>query len=213
MKRIFFLPLLISVIFTLSVFSGCTDEPDNIMPTAMFTIEPTSAIVDQVVYVNSSSTDPDGSLVNYTWSIDGGIIAYSQNITTSFSENGTYRIRLKVVDNKNGSDYFEKYFFVGDTTFLEEKLLGLWEWSTVNQTGNWTFYQNHTLESTFTGHGGASVTDWWSWTFNHSQLCFYDPKDEFWDEGCYDFEFMDDYQTLKVSYEGNIAIWHKVQDQ
>jgi len=213
MRRNLFSAILIFFLVVVSVFSGCTDEPDNIKPIALFTLDPTSVNLNEIIHMNSTSTDQDGTIVNYTWSLNGEILGYTQNITKAFSENGTYTIQLKVVDDKDGSDVFERTVFVGDSAFLKEKLLGLWEWSDNNQTGNWTFYQNNTLKSKFTGNAGASVTDWWNWTFNHSQLCFYDPRDPFWQEGCYDFEFMDDYQTLKVTYAGNTAIWYKVKEE
>ncbi len=208
MKKIFLLLFAVLVLGSFSLFSGCFDDATK--PSASFHIEPPAITINETVYMNSTSTDEDGYIVNHTWFSDDAIIGYETNITYRFLEYGTHLIKLQVVDDQGNSAFFETSLLIVNMSSLDEKLYGLWEWSTVNQTGNWTFYQNHTLEATFTGIGGASVTDWWKWQFNNSQLCFFEPSDTFFDAACYGFEFLDDYKTLIVTYAGASATWKKV---
>lgn len=205
--------LLIYSLTLMAVFccSGCILS-ENEKPVASFTMEPSSVAIDEIIYFNSTSYDKDGSIMNYSWMINGNLIGCSSNISFTFQENGSYQIQLSVKDNKGDSDTSEKIVLLGDIQQYYEKLIGEWEWNGNNQTGQWIFYENNTLKSTFSGIGGASTTDWWKWDMwlNTSQLLFSEPSDTFWQPAVYDFEFQDDFSTLKITYNGSIAYWYKV---
>jgi len=70
--------------------------------------------------VNSTSTDPDGSITSYTWLFGDGNSEDGQNIentTHSYSAMGYYNVTLVVFDNSNNSaDYITKRIAVGNTS-------------------------------------------------------------------------------------------------
>mgnify|MGYP006273751545 CR=1 FL=1 len=204
----------ISIVLIISIallsVSGCFD--DNQPPVSSFTIFPENVNKNSTIYLNSTSTDADGSIENVTWYCNEQFIGNVSNITYFIEENGSYTFTLIVEDNEGLTDSSEKSIIVGSADSLKEYFIGSWEWSGNNQTGLWIFYQNNTLKSTFQGIGGASVTYWWHFEVNSSsEICFNQPSDPKLNSGCYDFEFKDDYTTLLVNSEGNTAEWHKIR--
>ncbi len=199
--------LSISILF----FSGCIETAINDPPKSSFTMDPLEIHTGETIFFNSTSFDSDGSITNYTWFHDDKIIGHSRNITHVFQENGSHIIKLVVQDNKGATDDAEKNILIGDLKLYYENLLGTWEWSGDNQTGEWIFYENNTLKSTFTGIAGATTTDYWTWELwlNTSQILFKEPSSDFYSSATYGFEFLDNFSTLKVTYGGNTAYWHK----
>jgi len=197
---------IILLFFGFIFFSGCVDE--NQSPQASFSIYPTIVQKNSRFFLNSTSYDPDGIIENFTWYINDQPIGYSSNITYNLSENGSYIIKLVIIDDKGLTDSYEKSIMLGDSETIKERFIGSWEWSGNNQTGLWVFYQNNSLKSSFTGIGGASVTDWWHFEINESQICFM-PSDPRLKSGCYMFEFRSNYSTLIVTEGGNSAEWRR----
>ena len=189
-----------------SFFSGCVD--DNQSPNSSFTIYPNILQKNSPFFLNSSSYDPDGFIENYSWFINDMLIGYDSNMTYTLYENGSFSVKLEVIDDNGLKDISEKIIIIGDPEIIKEKFLGLWEWSGNNQTGKWIFYQNNSLKTTFKGLA-ASVTYWWHFQINGSEICFSEPSNDKLFSGCYIFEFMDSYQTLKVTYDGNTEFWYK----
>jgi hypothetical protein len=211
MKKKKLFPSVITLILIAVFLSGCNEEK-NIKPSASFTIDPSFADINIPIHLNSTSTDSDGQITNYTWLYNENLIGFEPNISLTFSETGSYSIKLIVTDDSGDSNTLEKTISIGNINFFNENLYGLWTWSGNNQTGLWTFYQNHTLKATFTGEAGASVTDWWHWEvwLNTSKIYFDEPNDQFWRPAAYGFEFFDDFKTLKLTYNGSTAFWYKV---
>lgn len=58
---------------------------------------------ESVTLDGSASQDPDGTISNYTWSVDGSQIASGVNPTLDFST-GTYGVLLTVTDNDGATD-------------------------------------------------------------------------------------------------------------
>ncbi len=76
-------------------------------PIADFAYSPILPDVDEPVYFNSTSFDPDGSIVNYTWYF-GDSISYEMNPTYQYDDNGIYSVMLEVIDNEGRVDTVAK---------------------------------------------------------------------------------------------------------
>lgn len=79
----------------------------NYPPIADFTYSPILPNVDELVQFNSTSFDPDGSIVNYTWYF-GDSISYEINPTYQYGDNGIYPMMLEVTDNEGKVDTVAK---------------------------------------------------------------------------------------------------------
>ena len=66
-------------------------------PVANFTVEG-NLIVEETIYLNSTSYDEDGEIVFWEWNVSGEKY-YGNNITVIFNESGEYTITLSVRDN------------------------------------------------------------------------------------------------------------------
>jgi len=201
--------LIIGILF----FAGCTGE--NSKPIVSFTVEPTIVNLNENVYFNSTSTDSDGSITKYTWKINDEVISSKEKFTHIFTENGSYHVTLTVLDNDNGINSTSKKVTIGlSDSFVKEKLLGIWYWEQddQNQRAWFTFYENNTLKTVFRGGvGNATSTEYWTYVVNESGIC-YEPHDPFYDPGCYEYEFFEDYKVLYILDEnGNETYWVKVQ--
>jgi PKD repeat protein len=84
----------------------------NIPPIADFTYEPTEIKAGELIYFNSTSYDPDGTIVNWTWDFDDGNTAYGEYVTHQYSNNGTYIVNLTVMDDDSATDSIENTLIV-----------------------------------------------------------------------------------------------------
>jgi WD40 repeat protein len=76
----------------------------NQIPTASFTVTPTTGQAPLTVTLDaSSSTDSDGSIINYKWSVNEQLLAYGNPTTHTFTEAGEQLITLTVIDNQKAS--------------------------------------------------------------------------------------------------------------
>ncbi len=71
----------------------------NVVPTADFSFEPTYPQIGDTVWFNDSSSDDDGTIVNWTWTFGDSSTNYSQNTTHSFSSFQSYDVTLTIKDN------------------------------------------------------------------------------------------------------------------
>jgi PKD repeat protein len=80
-------------------------EPTNAPPVSSFTVSENAVEVYTYIYFNGSdSTDPDGTIVEFTWNFGDGEMAsgmYSNHFYTSI---GTYIVILTVVDNEEANN-------------------------------------------------------------------------------------------------------------
>ena len=77
--------------------------PGNKQPTASFTATATSGSAPFHVNFNSDSTDPDGTIVSYEWSLGDGTTASGDTTTHTYNNSGDYNVRLKVTDDKGAT--------------------------------------------------------------------------------------------------------------
>lgn len=85
-------------------------------PTAYFTYAPSSNITDLTIitFDGSNSSDPDGSITNYTWDFGDGKKAYDTIVTHKYDDDGNYNVSLTVIDNDGAWDIMTKEIFVAN---------------------------------------------------------------------------------------------------
>lgn len=82
-----------------------TIQVTNLAPNARFASSAYRANVSEQIRLNaSSSNDPDGNLVSYSWSLGDGTTASGQTVTHSYGSTGTYTVELLVEDDNGETD-------------------------------------------------------------------------------------------------------------
>jgi PKD repeat protein/subtilisin family serine protease len=77
----------------------------NQPPVARFTYSPANPLVNQwVTFDATSSYDPDGSIVSYSWDFGDGATATGSRVTKRYSAAGTYTVTLTVTDNRGATN-------------------------------------------------------------------------------------------------------------
>ena len=72
----------------------------NIRPTSLFTLAPTSGEAPlDVLFDGSASTDTDGTIISYSWTVDNVAVGSGLLYTHTFNVAGTYNVGLTVTDN------------------------------------------------------------------------------------------------------------------
>ncbi len=85
-------------------------EVKNVKPEAMFTYKPSKPREDEMITFNASSSyDPDGDIMKYSWDFDGdGVIdAYGMEVTHKYSKKRDYRVILTVEDDDGAKDLYD----------------------------------------------------------------------------------------------------------
>ena len=95
-------------VLTAVLFAGCwrDDEPPHVNqpPTAYFTGATETTVGSPTVFDASSSYDPDGDPVSYSWSFGNGSSSTAQMVTHVFTNSGQFGILLTVTDTEGASD-------------------------------------------------------------------------------------------------------------
>ena len=79
-------------------------RPD-MKPPIPITNGPYIAYTNENISFNSdSSYDPDGTIINYTWSFGDGNFSYLKNPVHAYTDSGDYTVILKITDNHNLSN-------------------------------------------------------------------------------------------------------------
>ena len=87
---------------------------NNQPPVANFTFEPNAPVANDTIYFNSTSTDIDGRIVNWTWRFGDGGTAYGEKVTHIYLDNKPYNVTLVVMDDDNATVYIQKMIDVGN---------------------------------------------------------------------------------------------------
>jgi PKD repeat protein len=86
-------------------YAAAPPPPDNEAPIASFTVDAASGVVPLTVNFDASgSSDPDGSIVSWTWNFGDGGTGNGVNPTHVYTSVGTYTATLTVVDDREESD-------------------------------------------------------------------------------------------------------------
>jgi PKD repeat protein/subtilisin family serine protease len=87
-----------------------TNQP----PTARFSYSPGSPNVGQLIQFDASaSSDPDGTIVSYSWEFGDGETATGVRVNKRYGTAGTYTVRLTVQDDRGATDTETKQVTVG----------------------------------------------------------------------------------------------------
>ncbi len=82
-------------------------------PSVNFTVEPSEPQPTYTdIYFNSTSSDSDGSIVNWTWQMGDGTTLYGENVTHSYDDDGIYPVNLSVEDDYGDTNATEKNIHV-----------------------------------------------------------------------------------------------------
>ncbi|MFH1101669.1 MAG: PKD domain-containing protein, partial [Methanobacteriota archaeon] len=76
----------------------------NRLPTANFTLEHDFIKIGEPLNFTDTSTDPDSTIVNWTWNFGDGNTSYDQNATHSYAKGNLYTVTLMATDDDGGSD-------------------------------------------------------------------------------------------------------------
>ncbi|WP_052696197.1 PKD domain-containing protein [Palaeococcus ferrophilus] len=88
-----------------AVFSRTiTVRPENEPPTADFTFSPENPLTEQEITFRDESSDPDGSIVGWSWDFGDGSSSTDKNPVHAYAGEGNYTVTLTVRDNKGAED-------------------------------------------------------------------------------------------------------------
>ncbi|MCC7574483.1 PKD domain-containing protein [Candidatus Woesearchaeota archaeon] len=90
---------------------------ENVPPVANFSFVPENPLIFETIIFTSTSYDVDGFIVNEQWFVDDVLIHEGVNetvISRTFTEVGSYNVRLRVVDNDGATDEITKTIVVSD---------------------------------------------------------------------------------------------------
>ncbi|MEK9132470.1 MAG: PKD domain-containing protein, partial [Patescibacteria group bacterium] len=141
----------------------------NKAPVASFSVDRTSAKVNDAVTFISSSKDEDGKLTKYIWDLEGDGFQNDNptelsTVTYQYkkkSPRGGYRVKLKVIDNRGAAGFSKEQAII-----IEPK--------SNSPTANFSYnvQDNRTVKfidsSTFDSANGAKPAKW-TWDFDTSQ--------------------------------------------
>src|SRR5262249_53256536 len=88
---------------------------DNKAPLASFFVNPSQGTPSTLFELNATgSTDSDGRIATYRWTISDGTSPSGMKLKKQFSAKGEYTIQLTVTDDKGGTSTLEQKIEVGD---------------------------------------------------------------------------------------------------
>lgn len=164
---------------------------DNYAPVADFTLDVDNAT--QMIWVNDTSTDSDGTVVYWSWDFDDGTSeVHTQDAIHSYSTGGNYTVELTIIDNDGGSDsktldvtlnYPPTASFLytasdmnitvnGTSTDTEGAIVNwTWDWDdgnfsyTQNATHQYTVADTYLVNLTVQDSHGSTTSTWNALTF------------------------------------------------
>ena len=138
----------------------------NTPPNANFTWNPTSPKPMQTIKFNSTSTDPDGTIVNYTWDFGDGNKSYEQNPYHIYNKAGIYQVTLTVKDNLGGKDTITKTITISKEKSSPQRK---------PPTADFTYtggYTNETIIFNSTSHDPDGTIINYTWDFGDDNISY-----------------------------------------
>ncbi len=86
----------------------------NVPPNANFTFSPDNPSTHDLIQFSDISLDPDGTIVSWHWDFGDGNTSTDQNSTHQYGDNGTYTVKLEVVDNDGATNFTEQNITIGN---------------------------------------------------------------------------------------------------
>jgi PGF-CTERM protein len=96
-----------STAVTVSVQGGSQE------PTAEFTSSPSEPVPEETVTFDSQSSDPDGEIVEYRWTVDDEAVGDGPTLRYAFPGPGEYTVGLTVTDDDGSQSAVERTVTVG----------------------------------------------------------------------------------------------------
>ncbi|HHF56129.1 MAG TPA: PKD domain-containing protein, partial [Thermoplasmatales archaeon] len=95
-------------------------EVSNVAPVADFDFTPSEPIVGGSIQFNSTSYDLDGYIANYTWNFGDGSIAYGENVSHVYVDEGSYIVNLTVRDDDGAMAWIVKEIVVSSIQLVAD---------------------------------------------------------------------------------------------
>ncbi len=86
----------------------------NNLPIVNFYWQPAHPTDLDTVYFYSTSNDSDGNITTWIWDFGDGSVAYGENVSHRYEDNGTYSVTLFVLDDENAYNITTKQIFVSN---------------------------------------------------------------------------------------------------
>jgi PKD repeat protein len=97
---------------TLKIQIKGTKVIGNPIPIANFTYSPTDPKENQEIQFTDTSTDPNGTVIAWSWDFGDGNTSAQQNPIHRYMKKGTYNVTLTVTDNENATNTVTKTIVV-----------------------------------------------------------------------------------------------------
>jgi PKD repeat protein len=99
--------LIIIALLIFGAFCGCNEKKKqvvetNSLPTASFTFDKSINYPNEEIELKDNSLDYDGNIIAWSWDLGDGTSSEEQNVTHSYSEAGSYNVKLIVTDDSGG---------------------------------------------------------------------------------------------------------------
>lgn len=125
------------------------DDDANDRPKAEFSVsDPSPEAGERISLDASSSSDPDGTIVDYSWDLGDGSDNSGREITHVYDESGSYPVSLTVEDDDGDEDTAVEYVDVGE----EDMKCGISEENIRFSLNDYTIKRGESTEAEITVH-------------------------------------------------------------
>ena len=142
--------IIILILISLGILSGCNEQSttqeksgesppiQNQAPTAQASANKYSGNVPLTVEFVGSGVDTDGTIISYSWNFGDGSTSNQPNPSHTYSNAGTYTVKLTVTDDK-GLTGIDTISITVNSNPLSEKLIGRWDNLRGRISDSWIF--------------------------------------------------------------------------